>query len=389
MSDTQEHTPAPPEPQNTAQHADGGIEGQQAATKSDAAIASFAQKPDEHLSKLQDRFIGELLEPVIGWVILPDARALIADIATGIRQGLPDAIHAREWGVRAATIVERSSRLFADLQRAASRTLGHIGAFAMAEIAHHCPKFMHMVIAPTCQALADALERGDAEAAETNRGILLAEIGGEGARSPQARLDFLLEKYFVTPHAFRRRFRDATEGITAPGNITRIMGRLEVRMQEIMRDVLKTEQHAYDMEFVTNIPEEQQTEDVIPRAGLVEEALAELMTNALKVMEDAKQGATLTVSVILRKDGSVLLKVRDDGPGIGDRDPEELFEKGRTTTQRFGGTGMGLTFLRQNIQEHFQGFLTAQKNENTDGATGITVSCILPPSDGWPQDEDA
>ncbi len=347
-------------------------------------MTTFAQQPDESAEKLQERFISEVLVPAIEWAILPDARDLVADITAQLEQGLPDSSRANDWGTRASAIVERMSRLLMQMEQVASRHLGPVGAFAMGEIAHHCPKFMHMLIAPTCRELALALERGDTEAAENCRRIILQEIGGTGVHAAEQRLQFLLEKYFITKLAFANRFQKAKKGISASGNFSRIMAQSERRMGEILHNVLRLEHHSYEVEFVTNIPEEQQEQDLIPRAGLIGEVLAELMLNAFKVMEQTKKGSKLIVTINLRKDGSMLLKVHDDGPGIGNRDPEELFRAGETTTQRFGGTGMGLTYLRQNIQEHFQGFLTAQKNTSEPG---MTVSCILPPAEGWPQQE--
>ncbi len=389
MSNEHPQTPESPELKGPPKGATGGVEGQQTKTKAGALITSFTQQPDEEPEQLQQRFIDEMLVPVIEWTVLPDAKELVAEITAGLEQGIPEASQAKDWSARAVAIVDRTSRLLAEIQRSASRTLGSVGAFAMSEIAHHCPKFMHMVIAPTCDALAKELERGDTKAAENSRQIILQEIGGTGSHTAQARLEFLLEKYFITKNAFHDRFREASQSITSAGNFTRVKERLEFRIEEILRDVLKVEELAYKIEFATNIPEEQQTQDLIPRAGLVEETLSELIMNALKVMEETKKGSYLTVSIILRKDGSLLLKVNDDGPGIGDRDPEELFKSGKTTTQRFGGTGMGLTFLRENIQRHFGGILEAQKNEEVDGKPGMTFSCVLPPAEGWPQTGEA
>ncbi|OIO53489.1 hypothetical protein AUJ46_04795 [Candidatus Peregrinibacteria bacterium CG1_02_54_53] len=386
MPDEHPHSPETPHarPSEVVRHGNQ-VEKQQADAQASSRITTFTKNSDEDAEKLQERFINEILFPVIEWVILPDARDLVADITASLEQGMPDAARARGWGERAFVIVGRMSHLLKEIQQAASRNLGPVGAFAMSEIAHHCPKFLHMFIAPTCRSLADALKRGDTDGAQNARTIILKELGGADVLPAQARFQFLLEKYFITKLAFTNRFEDAKQGINAPGNFTRIVARLERRTGELLRDVLQLEQHSYDVEFITNIPEQQQEHDLIPRAGLTEEVLAELMLNAFKVMEQTHKGSKLLVSVILRKDGSMLLKVRDDGPGIGDRNPEELFKAGETTTQRFGGTGMGLTFLRENIQDHFGGFLDAQKNEEIDESPGMTFSCILPPEGGWQQ----
>ena len=85
----------------------------------------------------------------------------------------------------------------------------------------------------------------------------------------------------------------------------------------------------------------------------VERALLNLIANAAEAMEP---GGRLSLSAKrgTRNEGGpaedVEIVVEDDGPGLGDRDPEELFKPFLTT--KLNGTGLGLAIVRKIMDRH-------------------------------------
>jgi signal transduction histidine kinase len=55
-------------------------------------------------------------------------------------------------------------------------------------------------------------------------------------------------------------------------------------------------------------------------------------------------------------DGSFVVSVSDTGPGIGEKDQENIFEEFRqaqsATTQKKGGTGLGLAIAKRIVELH-------------------------------------
>lgn len=247
----------------------------------------------------------------------------------------------------------------------------------MGGIAHHCPKYLHMVIAPNSKSLAAALDAGNLHVAEENRQIILDAIGGGGSMDSAARFDWLLNEYSLTQEKLLQKFIEANHTIFQPESFTLIAGQVERRFQDMIREELKVEQHEFRMTFTTNLPDDQQVQNTIPHGGLIVEALSELVFNALKVMKETNTGSNILVTVILRKDRSVHLMVRDDGPGTDKEDTEELFQPEFTTTAEHGGTGMGLYYLRENLA-NFGATICAMKNEEDD-EPGMTFTCTIPP----------
>lgn len=92
--------------------------------------------------------------------------------------------------------------------------------------------------------------------------------------------------------------------------------------------------------------------------ALVQEMIAHLVENAL---EATPRGVTITLSAELAPDGSTVLAVEDDGPGLPERSAEALFEPFVTTKGK--GCGLGLAVSRK-IAEAHGGSLHAQRQRD-------------------------
>jgi two-component system sensor histidine kinase KdpD len=84
---------------------------------------------------------------------------------------------------------------------------------------------------------------------------------------------------------------------------------------------------------------------------LLEQVLVNLLENATRY-----GGSDSAISVHARKaEGSVLVQVEDDGPGIAAHEREKVFEKfyrGQQAPKSDGGVGLGLTICRSIIRAH-------------------------------------
>lgn len=78
------------------------------------------------------------------------------------------------------------------------------------------------------------------------------------------------------------------------------------------------------------------------------------------------------IRLTTRRDGdSVVISVRDEGCGIGDEDPERLFDAFHSSSS--GGSGLGLLICREIVKAH-NGQIELSANDDF----GVTVSLTLP-----------
>jgi signal transduction histidine kinase len=101
---------------------------------------------------------------------------------------------------------------------------------------------------------------------------------------------------------------------------------------------------AQSVEIVQNVPEELVITLDRPR---IQRVLVNLLVNALDVMPD---GGTIRISAFVERH-SVLVKVRDTGPGIAPEIRDRIFQP-FVTAGKAGGLGLGLTLSRQAVIDH-------------------------------------
>jgi len=90
--------------------------------------------------------------------------------------------------------------------------------------------------------------------------------------------------------------------------------------------------------------------DLPPVAGdaeLLQQALTNLVTNAIQAMP---KGGTVTLGARLGSDGSVEIRVADEGVGIPAHDLEKIFRLYYTTKSE--GSGIGLSMVYRTVQMH-------------------------------------
>jgi signal transduction histidine kinase len=114
--------------------------------------------------------------------------------------------------------------------------------------------------------------------------------------------------------------------------------------------------------------------DALPPVEGEPRALNQVFLNLLKNAAEALEGRRGTIRVTARaEEGSVLVEIRDDGPGVSPEIRERLFEPFVTTREAGGGTGLGLSICRRIVREH-----GGEIEIGSDVEGGTRVSVRLP-----------
>jgi signal transduction histidine kinase len=125
--------------------------------------------------------------------------------------------------------------------------------------------------------------------------------------------------------------------------------RERVAVNAVIREtavLLQQEASASSIAIRTELAEEMP--DVMADPVQLQQALMNLMLNAIEAMKDT--GGELTVTSQLGEDSELLIEVRDTGVGLPAKNPHQIFESFVTTKPH--GTGMGLAITRSIVESH-------------------------------------
>jgi len=114
----------------------------------------------------------------------------------------------------------------------------------------------------------------------------------------------------------------------------------------------------------------------------LEQVFTNLISNSIKF---SPAGTTISISVRLQSDRSILVQVKNQGPGVSEEYLEKIFDKffRVTAAERVSGIGLGLSICKGIIQAH-GGRIWAENQPD-----GFTYSFTLPKTwEGEPERED-
>jgi signal transduction histidine kinase len=126
-------------------------------------------------------------------------------------------------------------------------------------------------------------------------------------------------------------------------------------------------QHGVSLQFETSLDEAYLEGD----ANGLFRALVNLIRNAVAATGEKPEPV---VVMLQRSRDATRLMVRDGGRGIPPGDLDSIFEPGFTTGEHRGGTGMGLTVVKDIAETHFGGRVEVESQVGK----GSLFTLILP-----------
>ena len=149
----------------------------------------------------------------------------------------------------------------------------------------------------------------------------------------------------------------------------------EVDISKALKDAVEIIQpEALRNGIVVEINKTARPNSIVADKIQIEQVLLNLIGNAMESTMSASGPRTIVISTATNADGEVVISIKDNGVGIGEKDTEQLFEAFYTTKTK--GMGMGLSISRT-IIETYGGRLWAEPSP--DG--GAIFSFSIPASD--------
>ena len=231
------------------------------------------------------------------------------------------------------------------------------------------------------------------EASVKDLGDLAAEIGAMGSEKPedwarrleicqrkaggrnaQEMVDTVLELSGIVGDGLKRTASLVGDlhGFARPGRMGSVHSPVDLEVG--LRSTLTLVGHSIS---AANARIEVEIEPGLPKISGDPGGLNQVFLNLLKNAVEALDDRGGEIGVAMARDGDfIVLRIRDDGPGICAEKLHQLFEPFYTTKDAQGGTGLGLSISQRIIQEH-QGSLTVESEEGA----GAEFTVRLPLSD--------
>jgi PAS domain S-box-containing protein len=231
----------------------------------------------------------------------------------------------------------------------------------------------------------EAVRKARVELAHVNRALTVAELTASIAHEVNQPLAAVVananaaERWLAAkpPNqaeanaALKRITRDANRASEVIARIRALLTRgeaqkVELHLDELIGDVISlVEGDARHREIALSAAVEQSLPPIQADRIRLQQVLLNLLINAMDVLGAASGPRTIEVRAT-RLNGSVIVRVRDSGPGIDPKSIERVFEPFFTTKRE--GMGMGLAISRSIIDEH-GGRIRAMNNADGPGAT--------------------
>ncbi len=145
-----------------------------------------------------------------------------------------------------------------------------------------------------------------------------------------------------------------------------------VEVQSVVEAALRTVESAARVRSVALLIEEQPGLRVRGQRFRLEQALVNLMDNAVKF---SRAGATVKVESGMTTEGMVAIRVSDEGIGIPSEDLPRIFERfyrvDKARSREAGGTGLGLSIVKH-IAEAFGGTVRVESELGKGSAFTLT-----------------
>jgi PAS domain S-box-containing protein len=109
--------------------------------------------------------------------------------------------------------------------------------------------------------------------------------------------------------------------------------------------------------------------------GQLHQVFVNLITNACNAAHD--EGGELRLRTMLHGRDRVLVRVEDDGVGIGDEDLRRVFEPFFSTRRRGKGTGLGLPIVKNIVEQH-RGVIEIESAIGGGTRVSVMLPCVDP-----------
>ncbi len=135
-------------------------------------------------------------------------------------------------------------------------------------------------------------------------------------------------------------------------------------LNSIIKEVIKIIKPEIDKKKIIINFDESPLESIPLDKNYIKQSLINILQNAMHAIDENKKIYLIQIKTFMH-DKSIVLKIKDNGVGIDDKNLKNIFDPFFSTKSK--GTGLGLTIVYKIIKEHHgEIFLTSKKGKSTE-----------------------
>jgi signal transduction histidine kinase len=146
----------------------------------------------------------------------------------------------------------------------------------------------------------------------------------------------------------------------------------DIHFSQLVQQSLDAHEFAHNAKSIVKEIEIKQVDKFISDRGRITMIINNLISNAIKYSDEHKENKFIRISIVIEQN-TAILKVSDNGMGIGQEHLDKLFSMFYRATDAAQGTGLGLYMLKETV-EKLKGTVSLSSVLNE----GTTVTVTLP-----------
>jgi signal transduction histidine kinase len=187
-----------------------------------------------------------------------------------------------------------------------------------------------------------------------------------------------IKKYAQDIIKYSKKASDIVKGITFYSRAASSPGS-RINLNDQLKEAIKISKYSINFDNVELLTDCQEIPLISGNAGEIQQVFVNLLNNAVEAMEGSGRLFVTSRS----EDGSVVITIKDTGPGIKKEHLNKLFTPFFTTKDPGKGTGLGLNIVHKIITNH-RGSISAESEEEK----GATFVVRFPIAQESPEGED-
>ena len=187
-----------------------------------------------------------------------------------------------------------------------------------------------------------------------------------------------IKKYAQDIIKYSKKASDIVKRITFYSRVASSPGS-RINLNDQLKEAIKISKYSVNFDNVELLTDYQDAPLISGNAGEIEQVFVNLLNNAVEAMEGS--GRLFVKSRV--EDGSVVITIKDTGPGIKKENLNKLFTPFFTTKDPGKGTGLGLNIVHKIITNH-RGSISVESEEGK----GTAFIVRFPTAQESPEEKD-